>query len=245
MRKRFKIAICEDEINDVRLLTDIIKNCGILCDFVIFDSAEGLLAYNEISGFDLFLLDIYLSGMDGIRLAREIRTKNEDCEIVFTTVSDAHALDGFEVNALQYILKPLDTQKVSDMLKRLIRISDRRDLGYCTVVVDRTDVNVYHRDIYYIEAFDKYCRIHTENGIIETYSSLAGLLNKLPQPPFLRCHRGYVVNMEHVQGVTGDFIMKTGDVVYIRRSEREKIKKEYMRYLAENARGEINEKIFG
>lgn len=244
MRKRLKIAICEDDINDARLLGDIIKNCGILCDFIIFYSAESLLAEQGISEFDLFLLDIYLSGINGIQLAREIRTKNKNCEIVFTTVSDAHALEGFEVNALQYILKPLDMKKVSAILERYICISNRRDLDYCTVVVDRADVNIYYRDICFIESFDKYCKIHTKYGIIETYSSLAGLLNKLPKPPFLRCHRGYVVNMDHVRDVIGDFIMKTGDIVYIRQSERNKIKKEYMKYLAESTHGGIHEKLF-
>lgn len=242
MYKRLNIAICDDDKNDARILADMIKNRGLLCDIDFYSSAEGLLAEPELPKYDLFFLDIYLGGMTGVELAREIRSGNNDCELVFTTTSDAHALEGFEVSALHYLVKPIDPQNVDAMFERFIRIRDRRDLNYLTVIVDRTDVNIYYRDIYYIEAFDKYCKIYTANGNIETYSTLAGLLEKLPNPPFLRCHRSYVVNMSHINNADHDFIMKNGDAVYIRRPERARIKKEYMKYLVDNARGEMREK---
>jgi DNA-binding LytR/AlgR family response regulator len=219
-----------------------IRNIGLPCDIDVFASAEELLLSPE--AYDLFLLDIYLGhGMSGIELARRIRQQSDTSEIVFITVSDAHALEGFEVNALQYLLKPVATAALNAMLERYIAIRDRRNLNYCTVVVEKKDVKIYHSEIYYVESFDKYCAIHTANGVIDAYASLSGLLGKLPTPPFLRCHRSFVVNMNHVGAVERDFVMKDGQIVYIRKSNHTQIKRRYMDYLTETARSAMHEKV--
>lgn len=244
MYKRLNIAICDDERREARLLADMIKSNGLPCEISLFTDGESLLSEPDLSRFDLFFLDIYLEGMTGVELARKLRARNQNCEIVFITISDAHAMEGFAVNALQYLLKPVDAKQVTGLLERFVRIHDRRDLSYCTVVVDRAEVRIFFRDIFYIETFDKYCKLHTREGVVETYSTLSALLEKLPSPPFLRCHRSYVVNMDYVQKAERDFVMKNGHIVYIRQSERASIKETYMKYLVSNARGEMHEAIF-
>jgi len=243
MVNQLNIAVCEDNITDTQHISTLLKNSGLLCRPVVFRSAEELLSAPALTGFDLFLLDIYLNGKSGIELAREIRAKKIDAEIVFTTFSDAHALEGYEVDALQYLVKPVKAPDFDRMLKRFVKIRDRQDLNYLTVVVDRNDVEIHFRDIYYIEVFDKYCLIYTKEKVIETYTSLSGLMKKLPNPPFLRCHRGYAVNMEYVRDMQDDFTMENGSIVYISQSDREKIKKDYMKYLVNNTRSQ-GEKIF-
>lgn len=242
MQKKLRIAICEDEDKDAMLLAEMIKSNNLLCDIAGFSDAESLLAEPDLPRYDLFFLDIYLSGMSGVELARHIREKNNDCELVFTTVSDAHALEGFEVGALQYLVKPLNAQKVTETLNRFIKIRDISDMNYCTVVVDRTDVKILYRNIRYISAYDKYCKIHTTKGIIETYTTMAKMQEKLPNPPFLRCHRSYTVNMDYIKELKSDFVMKNGDIVLISRSERGKIKDVFMKYLVDKNRSKMYEK---
>lgn len=244
MQNKLNVAICEDDSGDAGLLSDMIRRGGLYCNIDYFTDAECLLAKARISKYDLFLLDIYLGGMSGIELARRIRAKNDKCELVFTTVSDAHALEGFEVGALQYLVKPLDAQKVAEMCNRFIRIIDRRDLHFITVVVDRLDVKVHYRDICHIEAFDKYCKIHTPTEVIETYTTMAKMLEKLPNPPFLRCHRSHVVNMDHVRDMESNFVMDNGDIVPISRPELEEAKNAYMKYLVDNARRKSRDMAF-
>ncbi len=241
MAERLNIVLCEDDRNDRNQLIELLNSCSILCDITSFCDAESLLEYSRLDTVDLFLLDIYMNNMSGLKLAEELRNRNIKGEIVFITSSPDHALEGFKVNALQYLVKPVDQKSLANMLERFIKINDRIDLNYCRVSVNKEERDIYYRDIQYIEIIDKYCKIHTNDGIIETYSTLSKLLKKLPSPPFLRCHRSFVVNMDQVENIVDDFIMKNGEIVYIHQYKKEEVKNEYMKYLINNFRGESSE----
>ncbi len=242
MSNRLKIAICEDKHSDALSLAELIRLRGMPCEIAVFSSSEEMLSSG--GRYDILFLDIYMGrGMSGVELARALRQGGASSEIVFTTVSDAHALEGFEVNALQYLVKPVKAPELFALLERYVSIRDRRDLNYCVVVVDKEEVRLYHSDIYYIEAFDKYCAVHTANGEIKTYAALGGLLERLPTPPFLRCHRSFVVNMNYIKAAGRDFIMNNGDTVYIRQNKHSHIIKEYTTYLADVLRREIDEQL--
>jgi DNA-binding LytR/AlgR family response regulator len=233
-----RIAICEDAPEDAERLRLMIAESEVPSIVRIYSSGEALLQAFAPGFFDLILLDIYLDGLKaatGMDVAREIRASDENVRLAFTTASREHAMAGYGVNASQYLLKPLQSQDVTALLHSVERYwSDFDDT--LTVVIDRQKHTVQTRDILYVEVYNKRCTIHTISEDVTSCTSIDELEKRLPAPPFLRCHRSFIVNMDHVRAIDRDFTVSNGDTVYIRRPDQWKMKKAYRNYVVSLAR---------
>lgn len=218
-----KIAICEDMDSDAAFLESLITQSGFPVFISRFSSSEAFLSTQPVRRFDLIFFDIYMSGITGMEAAAVIRKQDEDCSIVFTTTSENHMLEAFDVGAQQYLIKPVDSKKLETLLKkRAATLSESKKS--CIINVRGEKRSIAFDQIYYIEVFGHNCSIHTKDGIIETGTSMAidDFTSLLPSPPFLRCHKSYIVNLCYVKDIDRDFLMKNGDTVYIRRSDIKK-----------------------
>ena len=93
-------------------------------------------------------------------------------------------------------------------------------------------MQIYLRSIIYIEVMNSLCRIHTIDGEVDTYRPLQEIEAELPNPPFLRSHRSYLVNMNYAEEILDrDFLMKDGSTVPISKKEKTRIKQEYLHYI--------------
>ena len=215
---KLRIAICEDMDADAAYLHSLIENSGVAAHVSSFESGEAFLASRPAGRFDLIFFDVYMDGISGVEAARLLRETDEDCGVVFTTTSEEHRPEAFDVGAEQYLVKPVDREKLYKLLKK--RLSRRRRKT-CPVNAKGQRVDIPHDHIYYVEVRNHNCLVYTVSGVIETGSTMTieDFMPLLPPPRFMRCHRSYIVNLSYVQNVNRDFVMKNGHLVYIRRSD--------------------------
>lgn len=215
------IAICDDESVEIDYVSTLVHQWiaarAVDARLTAYENAESFLfAYEDDSAVDILLLDIQMKGMDGVALARKIREGNEAVQIVFITGYPDFMSDGYDVSALHYLMKPVEKEKLLEVLdKALERLSRTQE----TLVIKTADgtVKVPLRDIQYIEAFAHYVMIQTQNAAIETRASI-GEMEKAAGVTFARCHRSYVVGLRHISRVTRtDVILDTGKAIPLSR----------------------------
>lgn len=210
-----KIAICDDEKIACELLEKKIlsymENWKEHCEIKCFFSAMELL--QTPCTFDLFFLDIQMPEQDGIALAKKIRDNENRGAIIFITALSEHVYDAFEVEAFDYICKPIDDmrlQKTLDRAIRKLRENENKSLFVKTMNWCKT---VKLDDIYYCEVINRKIYLHTKNGVIEYYCTLEDIEKQLDYR-FVRCHRSYLVNLDYMLEYTnGQITLENGEHV--------------------------------
>jgi len=240
-----KIIVCDDTAEERLALCSNIKkyleeiNCT--ADIIIFEDGESLLKNIpalEANDVHILFLDIYMPGLTGIEVAKKLRESGAEIVIIFTTTSPDHGLDGFSVKAFQYLLKPISYPILKETLDDCMAIF--ADALRCIeVTADKVVVKIPLKDIIYIEIIAHYGLIHTNSGTIRSRITLDEMEKQLEESTFLRTHRSFIVNMRYIKKVADDdFLLTTGGSVPIRRTDKVKIKKEYMDYVFTRTRGE-------
>lgn len=210
-----RIAICDDIQKDLylakQLMLDYCQKAMLQAEIDLYTDGSMLLQHIDLNGgYDLYLLDIYMDPVSGMDAARRIRQADQGAEIIFITTSPDFALEGFEVHAIGYLLKPL-TQKTLTSLLNHHSFRFAPSARYITIRHDRNDLKIAHKSIIYIEVFGKQTIFHTFDGPYHTWTSLDEVDRMLNGEPFLRCHRSYLVNMEYIERIAGsDFILEDG-----------------------------------
>ena len=240
IKTTMKIVICEDcslHANTLRCFVDkYFKEINCPVEIAVYKTADGFLkdlSARKIEDVQVAFLDIYMPGTNGVDAAKKIRQSNKDMVIVFATSSTAHGLDGYEVDALQYLVKPVDYAKVKATLKKCAAIFADH-LKFIEVLSDRLSVRIYLKEIIYVESFDKTLFIHTTKETFKTFMRLPELEKRLAQQggTFLRTHRSYLLNMNHIKRIDqNDFIMQNNKAIPIRKADKLAIKQVYRDYL--------------
>ena len=238
------IAICDDtkaDANSLRLLIERFLE-EIDCDgqISIYESGDAFLsdfAAKQTSDVQIVFLDIYMPGTNGIDTARKIRETSNDITIIFTTTSKDHGLDGYSVDALQYLVKPVNYPELESSLEKC-KEKFTGSLRVLKVLSDRLTVRAYLKDICYIECFGDASYVHTVNETIKTFSPLSELEKQLKSGAFLRTHRSFIVNMRYVKKIAkNDFILTNGSMVPIRKNDKLSIQQAYTDYVFAWTRG--------
>lgn len=229
------IAILEDKLTDrlrlIDLLTEYCDANGLEMKLAVYDNGQELLTGFSKFSPEIVFLDILMDGISGIQTAQAIRELDEFCILMFTTVSRSYSLDGFQVGAAHYLIKPLDEPAIEDAMKRAIHLLKSAEKRIHTFF-RRQMTTTYYNDIYYIEVLDKVCYLYTRETSVKTYCTLDELEARLGDPRFLRCHRSYLVNMDKVRGVNSKyFLLDNNQQVPISRIGKNQIKESYNDYL--------------
>lgn len=234
----FRIAICDDSTIEREILADLLEQyCNeraIAYTCTQYESGEAL--YYELGDggwFDLILLDIYMKPSLGIDVARKLREISYRGIIVFCTVSLDFAPESFEVGASGYLLKPYDPETFARTMDRIVGMLD--DNAY--QIKSRSHIiRVPRSEIMYVESKNSHCILHQMGGKTYTiYKKLGEIERELNASCFLRCHQSYLVNMNFVEEITTDFILKNGDVVLIRKRSQKEIRQAYYDYCGKPA----------
>ncbi len=228
-----KIAVCDDE----RVFSEGLKN--LIDDYYrssehtvhIFDSAAEMLRQIEQNPdmFAAVFLDIEMPEIDGIQAAGRIRKCSEDVSIIFLTSHTELAMEGYEVNALRFLAKPVNQVKLYEVLALLDKSVNRQ----CIVINDGgVNVMVKHSDVCYIKAENVYLRVVTENKNYLLRKKLADIESELDSGRFVRIHRSYIVGLEHVCSFDGKAVIMTdGTQLPLSRSCEKQFKDAVMNYL--------------
>ena len=201
------IAICDDLAADRTNLANMVhayaQAHGFSARLHLYSSGERLLAaFQRPEPIHLLFLDIYLPGLPGMETARRIRSAGNPTSIVFVTVSREHGMESFEVQAFDYLVKPLREADVSASL----------DWYFSHIPEHLRELSVYSEggwqqiplaSIRYIDVYDHRSYIHTPGGVIPVRRGLGDLESAIGSRDFLRCHWSYLVNIHYVEGVEG------------------------------------------
>ena len=241
MSQAIRIAICDDCRLDAERLARFVRTGAKrkLVDVALsfFQDGESFMQAFAPKLYDIIFLDIYMTGMTGVEVAHRIREKDDTVIIMFTTSSEEYALEGYDVQALHYLVKPISQIKLDEAMNRSLKLMESKKTNICSMMIERKQIDIPLEDIIYVEAQNKYCIIHTISG--ETVSprmAIEKLKEQLPMPPFLHCHRSFIANLNYVSDIGNDFTMKNGDTVCIRQLDSKYVKEKYMQFLMDMAR---------
>lgn len=182
------------------------------------DGDELVEAYR--SQFDLILLDVEMKFLDGMSTARAIRQMDAEVIIIFITNMAQYAIQGYEVDALDYVLKPVSYFALTQRINRAIQKMHRREKQYFTISVRGGTVKLEAGDIYYVESFKHQLTYHTRSGDFVANDTIQQAEETLPSDRFFRSGKSYLVNLDHVDGVRGGFAVVHGEQLPISRAKK-------------------------
>jgi DNA-binding LytR/AlgR family response regulator len=190
-------------------------------------------AFNIINSnkIDLIFLDINMPEISGLSFAGSI---NKDIKIIFTTAYREYAVDGFDLKAVDFLLKPISferlLQAVNKFLDETIPVKSRKkeELVYeksdfIFVRSDRKMIKINFSDVSYIESLGDYLKIHLSNKIIITRETITSIEAKLPKNEFLRIHRSFIVSINKIESFTNEFVEVNNKAIPISRSYKKDV----------------------
>lgn len=242
MADTVKIAVCDDEKNIRAYLVSLIKKQGVECSIVEYASAGEYLADGK--EHDLVFLDIEMGGsgaeLDGMGLARHIRGMDACRQpiIIFVTGYEKYVYDAFDVGAFQYLVKPVDEQKFAEVFGRAVgqAISEEEQRKKKLVIQYAGEGRAIPlNDIYYMESQNHNIVLFLKSGKLEYYGKIGDLEEELAGQ-FYRIHRGYLINLFHVEGYDKTEVrMANGDKLLLSRYKYDGFVQAYMDYISEES----------
>ena len=201
---RYKIAICDDCDVDRQYILNMVTLWGERSGYIVhidtFSSAENFLFhYAEESDYDILLLDIEMGEMDGVTMAKKLRKENDTVQIVFITGYSDYILEGYEVAALHYLMKPVKTEKLCAVLDRAAqKLAKNEKVLNFEIGGEMIRVPIYQ--IRYADVFGNYVTIHALSDV--TVKMTLSDLEKQLDERFYRAGRSCIVNLSQISRVT-------------------------------------------
>lgn len=180
--------------------------------------------------FDIVFLDISLPGMNGMEIARQLRHRDPEVIIIFVTQLAQFARDGYEVGALDYLIKPVSYQLFDIKFSTAVRLVKEKEASYMIAVKDGL-VRVAVTDIYYVESQKHYMVFHTVSGDYTTRVTMKTVEEYLSEHHFIRPNNSFLVNLRWVDAVNGSSVNVHGVDVSISRSCKMPFMEALTRYL--------------
>lgn len=197
--------------------------------------SNAIEAFNVINSqdIDLIFLDINMPEITGLSFAKSI---NKDIRVIFTTAYRDYAVDGFNLEAVDYLLKPISYERLYKSLNKYFDVylkdevtkateSNHQENDYMFVKADRKMVKIDFSEIIYVESLGDYLQIYTHNNIVTTRETISNIEAKLPANSFIRIHRSFIISLKQIQSYTHEFIEVSNKALPISRSYKQTVLK--------------------
>ena len=231
-----KIIICDDEPDFVELISEYCikfqEDEGIPMGIIPFYSGKDVLEYcGKDRDIDLFILDIKMNDLDGMRLAKKLREVGIRSKIVFLTSVVSFAPRGYELGVSRYWVKPMEYSSFCSEMKTLCKDIEKESSAYFLENAEGVMEKVYFDEIVYIETKGRKTCVHKNDS---SYSSNRRMheYEQILDSRFYRCHAAYIVNMAYIRKVKGlQIFLENGEEIYISKGKKSAFAKEISYYL--------------
>ena len=231
------IAVCDDEVIEccslAKRIKEIMEEMKIPCIIRQFPSGGELL--QALESFDIVFLDIIMQDLDGMKTAQIFRKKANDKILIFVSSSREYVFEAYDVEAFQYLLKPVGDRKLKSVLQKAVLKTGSRSQEFIIVSRERQKKKLFLDDIYYFEIKGRIVDVHGLDGIFTYYGQIGELEDKLQDKGFFRCHKSYLVNLKHVDGYNRqDVILENGERIVIAKRRYGQFVQEVLKVMWEN-----------
>lgn len=221
-------------VDDEPMARDILKtHLSKIEDVTILATCKNASeAFNVINKqeVDLIFLDINMPGISGISFAKSI---NRSIKIIFTTAYREFAVDGFNLHAVDYLLKPISFERLLDALNNFSEIhrksanstiKEETQASFIFIRVDRRMLKLIFDEILFIESLSDYLKIHLQNNeVVVLRETITNIADKMPSIQFLRIHRSFIINIKEVVSYNNEEIVIKDKSLPISRSYKEQV----------------------
>ncbi len=218
-----KVAVVDDDASYrkeiIGLLAKYEKEYGETFHITEYTDGDELLEQYH-SNFDIILLDVEMQFMDGMTAAEEIRKVDQEVTLVFITNMPQYAIQGYRVDALDYILKPISYYAFSQSIKRAIGRRLKSDKKYLRFKIKGGEQKLAVEEIRFIEVIGHDMIIHALSGEIMTKGTIREMEENLREDDFFLCNKGFLVNLSYVDGIRGNDILIGTDTVPVSRAKK-------------------------
>lgn len=226
-----KIAIVEDEVLYADQLQEYLKKYEEeyreTFEISVFQDGDQIVHHYKAE-YDVILMDVEMRFMDGMSAAEEIRKMDTEVVIIFITNMPQYAVRGYEVDALDYVLKPITYFAFAQRLNRAIERIKKRTKRVISVNIKGSQIRMPIESVYYIESQGHTLIFHGVNGEVEAPGTMKEIQEKLRNEHFFRGNKGYLINLAHVDRVVEGCAVVAGEELVLSRGRR----KEFMEALA-------------
>lgn len=206
-----RCVIVDDEPPAIRLLKKYVEKVSFLELVTTTTNPLEALQILEQEEVDLVFLDIQMPNLTGIQLSKIIK---KQIKIIFTTAYPQFALESYDLNATDYLLKPFDFERFYKAIKKVTL--DGKSLTNQNLINDfvfvKTDgknnfKKIKISEILYIEGLKNYIALHLKNNQIITYNTLKGIKDSLPSTDFVQIHKSFIISIHHIEKTTSSTIL--------------------------------------
>lgn len=226
------IGICDDEKEICLQIRKLVLAVAPESQVSYYCSGKQLLA--ERQRFDILFLDIQMSDMNGMELARTLRERKEGTVLIFVTALKEYVFEAFDVSAFHYLLKPLAKDKFNSVFQEALKEAVKRARNREETLFFQTKSRSFillKNEILYVENCRRKVDIHTLRRTETIYATMAHM-EALLGGGFYRCHRGYLVNMAYIAQYSADSILlHNGETIYLSKEKYNDFVTAYMNYL--------------
>lgn len=202
---------------------------------VVAECKNAVEAFNIINKekIDLIFLDINMPSISGLSFAKSINSK---INVIFTTAYREYAVEGFDLMAVDYLLKPISFERLLQAVNKYIQENKKENYGnerpeteagsdHFFVRSDRKMIKVPLKEIQFIESIGDYMRIHLQGKTVMTRDTISSIETRLPERDFIRTHRSFIVSLSHIDSFTSEYIEIGEKQIPISRSYKDSVLK--------------------
>lgn len=233
--KKIQIAVVDDDILQQRFMDTLLqataKELALNIQIHFFDSGEAFLfSLEDLPELEIAFLDIQMKGLNGLKAAQKVRESNQTVTLIFVTAFAEYALESYGVNALDYALKPITQEKMTQVFKRYLG-QRPQEMKYLLVEHQGYPHKLNLQDIIYIEAAKHQTVLTLSNEEALTLNMSLSKIQEAVDERFISSHRSYLVNLSHVDQLTKQSLrLSNGHQVPISRRLDKKVQEAFINY---------------